>query len=393
MNTPVWHAYRMASQNNDREAQARVVEDILLLPQRILTRSERGGGNGRRLTSIIRARCRDVGAELRHRYGCVPDRVDNAELGIVTKPLTLAVRRQGQKPNLSTADTDVDHSSGDDSADDNERGCSPQLAKRASSSAVTVAVKATQHEADSDASDAAQNDHSDTNVEDSESDSDVDHDDDEDIKRAWQRGSHPANDPDTMAAKRAQHHARNGHLGKAAQTLYCTTTLADLREVENQQAMRDLHPALPDGSIIPQLPPGAPAMILEDDSLLFKILRSSNDGAASGPSGWGGNMISSLIESDICRDGIRTLLKDIINGNLPESARQLLLASRAIAPYKRNGGIRPIAMGELFYRLAGVIAVRRIALTAGRAAAAPPVRRGHYGWSGAHRALAAGRAH
>ena len=56
-----------------------------------------------------------------------------------------------------------------------------------------------------------------------------------------------------------------------------------------------------------------------------------------------------------------TLLKDIINGNLPDSARQLLLASQAIGLGKPdNNGIRPIAIGELFYRLAGVIVVRKV---------------------------------
>jgi hypothetical protein len=59
--------------------------------------------------------------------------------------------------------------------------------------------------------------------------------------------------------------------------------------------------------------------------------------------------------------GIIALLKDIINGNLPERARQLLLASRLVALAKPNSGkYRPIAVGELFYRLAGVIVVRKV---------------------------------
>ena len=85
-------------------------------------------------------------------------------------------------------------------------------------------------------------------------------------------------------------------------------------------------------------------------------------------------MLSSLSESAICRGGIIALLKDIINGNLPEPARQYLLASRLVGLNKPDGGVRPIAIGELFYRLAGIIAVRKVT-----AAAAALLRPHQYG--------------
>ena len=71
-------------------------------------------------------------------------------------------------------------------------------------------------------------------------------------------------------------------------------------------------------------------IILEDDDEMMRIIRSSDNGSASGPSGWGGNMLSSLAESSICRGGIIALLKDITNGNIPDEARQYLLASRLV---------------------------------------------------------------
>ena len=59
------------------------------------------------------------------------------------------------------------------------------------------------------------------------------------------------------------------------------------------------------------------------------------------------------------------LLRDIINGELPDDARQLLLASRLVALTKPNSdGYRPIAVGELFYKLAAVVAVRRVSAEA-----------------------------
>ena len=116
------------------------------------------------------------------------------------------------------------------------------------------------------------------------------------------------------------------------------------------------------------------------------LLRTSDNGSASGPSGWGGNMLSSLAQSDLCRLGVIALLKDIINGNLPERARQLLLASRLVALAKPNGGkYRPIAVGELFYRVAGVIIVRKV--TADAAALLAPHQLGVGVRSGAERVV------
>ena len=45
-------------------------------------------------------------------------------------------------------------------------------------------------------------------------------------------------------------------------------------------------------------------------------------------------------------------MEDIINGDLDESARKFLLSSSLIASEKDSGGFRPIAIGDVFYRLA-----------------------------------------
>ena len=72
-----------------------------------------------------------------------------------------------------------------------------------------------------------------------------------------------------------------------------------------------------------------------------RLIRSSNNGAAPGPSGWCGNLLSSLAESTLCRGGIIALLSDIINGNIPDEARRLLLASRLVGLSKPDSGVRP----------------------------------------------------
>ena len=197
LNTLPWNAYRLASQAGDRNAQRQAVEDLLMLPQRVLTRTSRGGGDGRRLTATVRARCRDVGEELRRYYSCPIPRDTNVQLTVTAVPLV---------HQASAADTESDSSD-------------------------------------------------DTDVSEGDSDSDSDDDEGEGVDRdtrSFISDSSPiADDADSQAAKRAQFHAKHGHLRKAAQMLHSTTTMADLGVPEMQSAVGALHPPLPEGSMLP----------------------------------------------------------------------------------------------------------------------------------------------
>ena len=314
LNTVPWNAYRLASQNRDRNAKNQAVEDMLMLPQRVLTRMKRGGADGSRLTRTIRARCRDVGEELRRHYPCPIPREESVQLTVTTVPLV----HQASAAHCPAADTAVSDVDSDQDAE----------------------VRAAESDNSGD-------------------DADCD-------ARSLVRAADPvADDADSWAARKAQFHVKQGHLRKAAQVLHSTTTMADMRIPEIQSAVEKLHPPLPEGSVLPILPADSPLIILEDDDAMRMLIRQSNNGSASGPSGWGGNLLSTLAESDVCRAGIIALLKDIINGDLPRSAQQLLLSSRLVALNKPSGdGLRPIAMGELFYRLAALIMTRKVALTA-----------------------------
>jgi hypothetical protein len=339
--TLVLNAYRVASQAGDRRAQQQAIEDILMLPQRVLTRTSRGG-DPRRLTSTIRARSKAV--ELRLRYRSLPACDHHIELTVNTKPLLHRARPVPAVSDPSTVDTDTDVHT--ESEGEESKECRPGLNTSSSTASSVMLQPATEEE--EDCIDSQQEEEA--------------HDDDYVRPLLSRTGAdvEEASDMDQHGAKRAQHHVRQGHLRKAAQVLHSTATMADLRQPEVQAALRALHPGLPEGCEIPLLPAHSPLMILEDDDVMAQLLRRTDNGSASGPSGWGGNMISSLAESDVCRAGIIALLKDIINGNLPDRARQLLLACRAVAMAKPTGGYRPIAVGEMFYRLAGVIVVRKV---------------------------------
>lgn len=85
--------------------------------------------------------------------------------------------------------------------------------------------------------------------------------------------------------------------------------MADFSQPAVQEMLRLLHPALPAGSVLPAMPDAAPSVILEDGEDMRRIIRSSDNGSAAGPSGWTGSLLAALVEFDICRFGIIALLK------------------------------------------------------------------------------------
>ena len=76
-------------------------------------------------------------------------------------------------------------------------------------------------------------------------------------------------------------------------------------------------------------------------------------------------MLAVLGDSRTCMEGLRCILQDIAAGTIPTSVRPHITATRLIALAKPIGTARPIAMAELFYRIAAVRAVRSVAEKAG----------------------------
>ena len=109
-NVPQWvamctipfNAYRLASQGNDRAAQDVAVQDILMLPQRVLTRMGRGPGDGRRLNRVVRARCFSHSQLLRKRYDRQPPQDDHVRLDEIVETAPL-VHRVAEEPSAAEA--------------------------------------------------------------------------------------------------------------------------------------------------------------------------------------------------------------------------------------------------------------------------------------------------
>ena len=57
---------------------------------------------------------------------------------------------------------------------------------------------------------------------------------------------------------------------------------------------------------------------------------------------------------------LANLCSKLLRGQIPQHARDLLFAANVTALQKKDGGIRPIAVGSVFPRLASKIAAKRV---------------------------------
>lgn len=139
-----------------------------------------------------------------------------------------------------------------------------------------------------------------------------------------------------------------GHTRKAVRTL-----LSEGIPTISEQAISDLkqlHPQGPDS--LPKCPSTAPPVMNMDKEILKNIaIRELANGSAPGRSGWTGDLLKALVYDEQCLDGLSALAIEIANGNIRGRAKAALLCSVLVGLKKPGGGTRPIAMGEIFYKL------------------------------------------
>ena len=322
-NEPLWNAYRVASEKREHSRLTPIIVDILQLPARMLTKPSRAGKKARRRARhAVRQRCLTEGEKLRARYNC-PDPDLQAEQEVQLSVDTMASTQAAA-------------------------AATPQQRPRR-----TKAVEAPRAMAAAAAGEAEDEESNGRVATEADEDDDV-----EDPLHSFRRRTGQlSTGRDANAARRSQYFVEHNLMRKAAQVLHSTSDMVDMRTEAAQQDMLRLHPLPQPTSAIPAMPASAPPTVLEDDEHFRRLIRRADNGTAAGPSGWTGGMLSPLAESDLCRLGVLALLRDIINGELPDEARELLLASRLVALSKPSGGCRPIAVGEQLYRLAAIVAV------------------------------------
>jgi hypothetical protein len=137
-------------------------------------------------------------------------------------------------------------------------------------------------------------------------------------------------------------------------TLVSTTGKADLDLAAERGALSALHP--PGPSELPQCPSDAPELMV-DPSWMANEMMQSDTGAAPGPSGYGSNFMQVLAADAACVTAMAVLIGHIVNDKLPATVRNLLNTCILVSLEKDGGGRRPVAMGDMLYRMAARFAL------------------------------------
>ena len=152
---------------------------------------------------------------------------------------------------------------------------------------------------------------------------------------------------------------RDGHALRAARRLTQNSEPISVLDNLELEQMRELHPGLGESAAdLPRVSACDTSFITVDMNILHKMIRRLNNGSAPGLSGWTFDMLNTISQDNVCLEGIKCIVSDIINGKLPLAARDMILSSQLIAiPKKDSSKIRPIAVGECIYRLAATYAM------------------------------------
>ena len=163
-----------------------------------------------------------------------------------------------------------------------------------------------------------------------------------------------------------EHLFRLGHQKRAMSALKSTTGMADLDQAHEQATLSGLHP--PGPSALPPYPSDAPQLVV-DPAWMASEMQHSDTGAAAGASGWGSNFAAVLASDASCVAAMAVLVSHIVNNKLPPTVRDLLNTCLLVSLVKPGSGNdrRPVAMGDMFYRMAARFALSLVMDSAQRA--------------------------
>ena len=172
--------------------------------------------------------------------------------------------------------------------------------------------------------------------------------------------AHDTEKMDKRAIKKATRLVIERATRKAAQVLDRKISTHQLSEEETLQKLQDLHPQHPYKF---GLPSDAPILGgLNPTELRSAGLRLAK-GASPGPTGTTDTIVRILIDDPVCCESLCHMIMDLINGFLSKEVMRRLTRARLIAIPKANGGVRPVAIGEVLMKLAGLVLVQRFEST------------------------------
>jgi hypothetical protein len=162
-------------------------------------------------------------------------------------------------------------------------------------------------------------------------------------------------DHNARSVRRAVGLTLSNHAGRATRAIYQDALPEVTPEVETQ--LLRLHPPAT-STPIPNLPGNAPITPVLGDERFVQVWRKRvANGAAPAVSGFTGDHGLPLLEDPHCLRGLSLLIQLIRNGQLSDHCRTYLLSCPVIPTAKRTGGIRPITIGETFYKMSAALAL------------------------------------
>lgn len=157
----------------------------------------------------------------------------------------------------------------------------------------------------------------------------------------------------TTVAEAVGKQVEAGRLSRAARLLSDSSNVAALTP-EVLEELERKHPAGPD---VPfgSAPGPSPGMIPKAD-IIESVFRTFKMDTAPGVSGWTQPLLSVALRRPAVVKMVSVLVGLVAQGSAP--GQQLLCASRLTPLAKPDGGVRPIAVGELLFRLIAKVLLR-----------------------------------
>ena len=163
-------------------------------------------------------------------------------------------------------------------------------------------------------------------------------------------------------AKRVQAKCADGDIRAALRLLTTDDSIADRNE-NTERALREKHPSRSNSSELPPEQPDIQPLQTEADSILA-ALSSMPAGSAAGLDGLRPKHLQDLTAKGTLESGCRLstslakLANVLLSGGVPDFARGALFGASLCALCKKEGGIRPIAVGSVFRRVTAKVASR-----------------------------------
>jgi Reverse transcriptase (RNA-dependent DNA polymerase) len=145
---------------------------------------------------------------------------------------------------------------------------------------------------------------------------------------------------------------------KAAAAVMQTGVAEPSREV--YEALERLHPKRDRHVALPVCPAEAHDLVVISEQLLVSVVHGYR-GAAAGPSNWTADLLAPLLDDNALRQSFVAISTDIANGMFdgsPVGDRLLACALVGLVKDDATGKLRPVAMGELFLKVAAAAVMR-----------------------------------